>query len=93
MMQCEALTRWGYGLLEQPRRCLVNAKPGHRFCGIHRKLSQRAIVSSVDGGWCVWCARPGRRYESTNDQLPIALCDTCARALAERITIELRRAS
>ena len=66
-----------------PRTCRHKAKPGEKFCGLHR--ASRGSVASSDGGFCVWCAEPARRYTSGAGNAAIDLCAKCSDSLAREI--------
>lgn len=86
--RCTAVVSWGaLGPLPEPRRCVQRAKPGDALCGLHASLQKRkGRVEASDGGVCIWCLKPGRRYRSSrSDGVAIPLCDACARQLAQAI--------
>ena len=92
---CAELVRYG-GMgepLVQPRPCKREAADGGSYCRLHgMKRATRGRVDARAGGWCVWCGRPGDRYESAGAPLaPIALCLRCAGALS--VAIASRRRS
>lgn len=83
---CVAMTRYDLDGLCRPRRCRHRATKGN-LCGLHAKAAEKLRVESVDGGWCVWCGAPGRRYTRLVRGvplamcIPIALCGACGAAL------------
>lgn len=85
--RCSAQVRWnGQGQpLREARQCAQKAKTPGGLCGLHEALAtgERLRVELVDGGVCLWCVRPARRYQPTGAEgfTPIALCDRCAKAL------------
>jgi len=85
-VKCEAIVRWGSnGKLARPRPCARNARGASPYCHVHARLAGKPKVESFDGGWCVWCVGPGRRYQTSGDGTPITLCNAHAVALANEI--------
>lgn len=87
--QCEAMVRYDMDgrRVARERRCRTVVRGAGRYCGVHARVARRrAIVTISPGGWCVWCGRPGDRYESdSGTRVPLALCMRCGPALAEAI--------
>lgn len=86
--RCLALVKFGEMSvrLAQPRR---RSRPGGAdgLCGLHRSMAARAglRVESRDGGFCVWCAQPGRRYVRVGERVEITLCGACGAALKKAL--------
>lgn len=88
--KCIALVRYNSQsgtLIETPRPCIRDARPDSRFCHFHHRLEQRSkiLVTTREGGFCIWCGNPGRIYTSTfqgSDAGPsITLCSSCGTGL------------
>lgn len=85
-MSCAALVRWDWNGPVAPRPCRRDARSDSAFCGLHQVLAARPTVASSDGGWCIWCLAPGRKYECSRDPgRGIVFCDDCARAIARDV--------
>lgn len=72
-----------HGRLREPRRCRAKKKYG-TFCGPHAKaFSVVPLVTSADGGWCIWCGQPARRYDCSRADVNVtlALCGACGTGL------------
>lgn len=70
--------------LERPRACTRAALAGEKFCGGHKGTASRwAPIEVRDGGFCVWCAEPGRSFVA--DGVTIALCKRHAKSLGRAI--------
>jgi hypothetical protein len=67
------------GMLSEPRPCKRDAVEGP-YCAQHARVAKRRPVLRVhDGGFCIWCAAPGRTY--ARDGVQLALCGPCGNAL------------
>jgi hypothetical protein len=83
---CAAWVRNGAWGPIAPRPCARLAPLGERFCRTHQHQRLRPFVSVTDGGWCVWCGEPARRYNCSKDErTSLSLCLLCARALVHAI--------
>ena len=89
-----------------PRTCRHKAKPGEKFCSLHR-ASRGSVASSDGGSWGhpnspVCCAQPARRYTSGAGNAAIDLLgtpqrprrtDSLAREIRRYVPADRRRAT
>jgi hypothetical protein len=78
---CAHLVAYAFdGRLPEPRPCKRAAKSGSTYCGLHQRMVAKVPhVEIREGGYCVWCAQPGRSY--IVDRVRITLCAAHGRAL------------
>jgi hypothetical protein len=92
--RCIALVRIDpNGKAIEPRRCRVKAKQG-LFCGVHAgSFARIPLVTSADGGWCIWCSQPARRYECSRADraVSLALCMPCGTGLYRELAHHLKK--
>ena len=69
--------------IEPPRPCRRRAALGAIHCTYH--LRSLGTVSSGEGGWCVWCLEPARRYIHGKGGASIDLCAKCSDDLVREI--------
>lgn len=63
-LRCHALVRFDInGSTVEHRRCRRRAQAGG-YCNLpsHRDSAAVPRVDSSDGGWCIWCGQPAKRY-------------------------------
>jgi hypothetical protein len=90
LARCSALISYGPdGASTEPRQCRHGAKE-RGLCGLHAGMAAPVHVS--DGGWCVWCGGPGRRYVKPPAVVAIVLCGACRHVLAKTLWRESRYA-
>ena len=90
-LQCAEIARYHpqTGRPIEPRRCKHRPKVDSIYCGIHAKLAARTKVTTADGGWCIWCTAPGKRYACSRDpHVTIDLCVSCGEALSRVLFTE-----
>jgi hypothetical protein len=89
--QCGAFVRYGTDGPIAPRQCRHPAKK-NGFCALHAPDPNRPYVVAADGGWCVWCGEPARRYQRAVSGLSLAicLCARCGEALGQLLLLEHR---
>ena len=79
---CRFLVTWeSDGRLDKARHCRRKAQDGTSYCGLHAKMV--TDIETSDGGWCVFCAKPGRTY--TCDRVSLALCASHQKALTRAL--------
>jgi hypothetical protein len=69
------------------RTCARKALEGSLYCGLpaHKRLAEGFDVETFEGGFCVWCGLPGRRYRPTSEGPAVALCARHGAALKRRL--------
>jgi hypothetical protein len=97
--RCRALIRFNMnGASAENQRCRRKAQ-ADGYCNLpaHRDSAKTPRVESADGGWCIWCGEPGRRYTCPRAKLGVdlTLCVKCGqgllRELRHQLTIIKRR--
>ncbi len=62
-----------FGRLRTPRACKRAAVSKSSFCGLHARITAKTPhIDVFEGGYCIGCGMPGRRYIVGG--VTIALC-------------------
>lgn len=80
-VMCQHLVAHGpFGLLAAPRPCKRPAMTSSPYCKLHTMIAAKTPrVEIHDGGFCIGCAQPGRRYVVGG--VTITLCTAHQKAL------------
>jgi hypothetical protein len=83
---CAAIVTWDADGHRTRRACKRSASADSPFCPQHRYWRRKGLPVEVieAGGYCVWCAGPGRAYVRSG--VRIVLCGACGKALARALS-------